>query len=394
MKNLLACISIAFVFLAVLLKLASMVRRRRSTASTAALLAFLLFFAVSSFFWIPAVDVAIPAAARLGRTVSLVAATSCALVAMVLIGSSGDQSSRVVARHATGASAVVLVILTLFVILPPGIPGQNNALEYVAISYFGISSVWLAHRVRTCSTHVRHLPGVTCGLRVLFGGLLIAVTYSMTMVIPAVLELTGIVANTCSSFEVVSVLCGTQAALGMLTITLITAGLAIPVVVSKFARFRALLGAYRSYRQLRPLWAALRSAFPNVVLHSSDILSAGPRLWQVDVLLYRRWVEVSDGLLLLHPSRPDTPEHQSCDPIAEANMIATALAALPADKAAAPKPHPPKTVSSASEFQRSHDYDSEIRWLVQVAAAFDETVRGKSSPRLRRTPTVNCGGNG
>jgi hypothetical protein len=83
-------------------------------------------------------------------------------------------------------------------------------------------------------------------------------------------------------------------------------GGAVPAVV----RLRPVLDVYRSLLVLRPLWSAMRHAFPQVVLMPPAAAAlrmpgvAGSRL-----RLYRRVIEIRDGLLALRPYLPaECPE--------------------------------------------------------------------------------------
>jgi len=88
-------------------------------------------------------------------------------------------------------------------------------------------------------------------------------------------------------------------------------------------RSRVVLAEYRSLLALRPLWTAMRDAFPEVILFSprrAVVEMAG--VDDVRLRLYRRVIEIRDGMLALRPYLcgvlPETPE-------AEAAAIAQAL---------------------------------------------------------------------
>ncbi|WP_433290584.1 MAB_1171c family putative transporter [Actinoplanes sp. CA-030573] len=88
-------------------------------------------------------------------------------------------------------------------------------------------------------------------------------------------------------------------------------------------RARAVLTAYVSLLVLRPLWTAMRDAFPEVILFSPR--RAVIELAGVDELhlrLYRRVIEIRDGMLALRPYLADG-SHET--PQAEAMAIAVAL---------------------------------------------------------------------
>ncbi|MBB2943727.1 hypothetical protein FB565_003456 [Actinoplanes lutulentus] len=146
---------------------------------------------------------------------------------------------------------------------------------------------------------------------------------------------------------------------------LYVAGGAVPAA----ARLGTVLRAYRMLLILRPLWSAMRDAFPEVVLMRPARAAlemtgeAGVRL-----RLYRRVIEIRDGLLALRPYLvlPDLvlPDADGCtDPAAaEARRIAGALRRR-ADG------EPP----AAAPGRWAHvgpEMADEIAWLSRVSQAF------------------------
>ncbi|MBD0742642.1 MAB_1171c family putative transporter [Streptomyces sp. CBMA152] len=91
--------------------------------------------------------------------------------------------------------------------------------------------------------------------------------------------------------------------------------------------------SYRTYRALNPLWSALHREFPEIALQSPR---HGIRIRQftpsaVRFALYRRVIEIHDGLLLLRPCMETLPE-----PVTAAEWAAAIAAAL--DKTTADSP--------------------------------------------------------
>ncbi|MEV5505442.1 MAB_1171c family putative transporter [Streptomyces orinoci] len=114
-------------------------------------------------------------------------------------------------------------------------------------------------------------------------------------------------------------------ALGLLCAALAVAGGSAAV----WPRLRRWCWSCRTYRALTPLWSALHQAFPQIALPQLH-----PR--GVHFALYRRVIEIHDGLLLLRPrlaacdrSGPDTAA-------ATAARIAAALSAPPATAGSPP----------------------------------------------------------
>jgi hypothetical protein len=109
-------------------------------------------------------------------------------------------------------------------------------------------------------------------------------------------------------------------ALQGLGLLLVAAGGLIPAT----RRIRSAGAAYRNLLVLRPLWTAMRDAFPEVILFSprrAVIELAG--VDDVHLRLYRRVIEIRDGMLALRAWLPDTPP--GTGPEAEAARIAGAL---------------------------------------------------------------------
>jgi uncharacterized protein DUF6545 len=129
-------------------------------------------------------------------------------------------------------------------------------------------------------------------------------------------------------------------------------------------RARAVVTAYGNLRKLRPLWRAMRDAFPEVILFSprrAVIELAG--VDDVDLRLYRRVIEIRDGMLALRDYRP--PSFGDADPaVAEARGIATALERRSAGVAPAEQPEAWAPVGP--------DMADEVAWLSRVSAAFRE----------------------
>ncbi|WP_030442400.1 MAB_1171c family putative transporter [Actinoplanes subtropicus] len=125
-------------------------------------------------------------------------------------------------------------------------------------------------------------------------------------------------------------------------------------------RARVVLAEYRSLLALRPLWTAVRDAFPEVVLFSprrAVVELAG--VDDVRLRLYRRVIEIRDGMLALRPYvhgvLPETPE-------AEAAAIAEALRRR-AEGA-------PPSGSSPGFAMVGPEMADEVAWLSRVSRAY------------------------
>ncbi|MBM2620013.1 hypothetical protein JIG36_31320 [Actinoplanes sp. LDG1-06] len=148
--------------------------------------------------------------------------------------------------------------------------------------------------------------------------------------------------------------------------------------VTAFPRARAALAAYRSLLALRPLWKAMRDAFPAIILFSprrAIVELAG--VDDVHLRLYRRVIEIRDGMMAL---RGYLPENAGAGgPVAEAERIAGALrrraeGVEPADHTGGWAPVGPEMAD-------------EVAWLSAVSQAYRKLAkRPVSSPPRARTP--------
>ncbi|WP_327586871.1 DUF6545 domain-containing protein [Nonomuraea sp. NBC_00507] len=91
-------------------------------------------------------------------------------------------------------------------------------------------------------------------------------------------------------------------------------------------RDRHRLGRLRAYRRLRPLWTDLYAAMPEIALHP-PLGRELPAILDIDYLLYRRMIEISDGMLALgiaglpRQVQPDPrPAAAAAEPLAQASM--------------------------------------------------------------------------
>ncbi|GAA4602420.1 hypothetical protein BJY16_004242 [Actinoplanes octamycinicus] len=149
------------------------------------------------------------------------------------------------------------------------------------------------------------------------------------------------------------------------------------------ARLRSALGAYRQLLVLRPLWNAIREAFPQVVLMPparSALLfpgSAGARL-----RVYRRVIEIRDGMLALRehlPACPAAPPGE--DPaVTEARALIEALRRRERGE--------PPADPGGSWATVGPEMADEVAWLSRVSAAFRVLRRsaGARTPRPAGSP--------
>jgi hypothetical protein len=164
--------------------------------------------------------------------------------------------------------------------------------------------------------------------------------------------------------------------------TVQTAGLLLAVggtAVPGFRRARQVLAGYRSLIALRPLWTAMRDAFPEVILFTPRralIELAG--VDDVQLRLYRRVIEIRDGMLALRAYLPAVPPDET-DP-AEGEAAAIALALRRHAEGA------PAGGADRSWQPVGPEMADEVAWLSRVSRAYRRTRRGGLSRAGAPTP--------
>jgi hypothetical protein len=161
--------------------------------------------------------------------------------------------------------------------------------------------------------------------------------------------------------------------LAAVTVGFVAAGATLsawsPVVSSVLGRVRA----YRAYRRIEPLWAALRAAVPGIALEPGRELAAGP-----EFALYRRVIEIRDGHLALRAHfEPGLPARAAAEArragVPEADIAATVeavtlAAAIEAERAGRRFAPPDKAPEHLEEADA--DVAAEADWLVRVSRAW------------------------
>jgi hypothetical protein len=138
-------------------------------------------------------------------------------------------------------------------------------------------------------------------------------------------------------------------------------------------RARAVAAAYRSLLVLRPLWRVMRDAFPEVILFTprrAVLELAG--VDDVHLRLYRRVIEIRDGMLALRDFVPEQGPAAGDPAAAEARGIALALRRRAED--APPAEHP------AGWAAVGPDMADEVAWLSRVSAAYRRLSPDQLSP--------------
>ncbi|MDY7088091.1 MAG: MAB_1171c family putative transporter [Actinomycetota bacterium] len=149
-----------------------------------------------------------------------------------------------------------------------------------------------------------------------------------------------------------------------------------------FPRARAAVAAYRSLVALRPLWTAMRDTFPEIILFSprrAIVELAGAD--DVHLRLYRRVIEIRDGMLALRGHLPG--DDVGDGPEAEAARIAGALRRRA--EGAEPTDRPGGWAEVGPEMA------DEVAWLSAVSRAYRK-LRKKPVSRPPCAPTPRPSG--
>lgn len=201
------------------------------------------------------------------------------------------------------------------------------------------------------------------GLRAISAGCAMVATYAAIKTVLILLRAAGLAAVDFAAFDRYA---HVLQAGGML---IAVSGACVPAA----RRSRSIIGAYWSLLVLRPLWKAMRDAFPEVILFTprrAVIELAG--VDDVHLRVYRRVIEIRDGMLALRPYLVSPPP-QGADPArAEAFAIAAALRRRAADAPAA----------EVAEFARvGPEMADEVAWLSRVSRAYRRIKAVVPTPR-------------
>jgi hypothetical protein len=138
----------------------------------------------------------------------------------------------------------------------------------------------------------------------------------------------------------------------------------------------------RHYRQLDPLWRALTTAAPEVVLKRPPRMVLDARFW-----LTRRLVEIEDALRLCMPNGVAHRERETRgrpwlhgrSPAAEAAMIRQVATTPRQPAGAASPPH-----ANPTDVDVAASYDNRLRWHLEVSRAYAQEQRRSSGHTARR----------
>ncbi|GGM61100.1 hypothetical protein GCM10012275_35210 [Longimycelium tulufanense] len=215
------------------------------------------------------------------------------------------------------------------------------------------------------------------GLAVMAIGCTLGVAYLVHKVVLIVDELVaGTIAEPRCAGPFATVDCTFAVGMPALAVLGIILGAAVPAVGPRLESAVLWPSRWRAFRRLHPLWRALHDAFPEIALTSPQAVEGRIPRRDMDFRLYRRVIEIRDGLLLLHPYRDPaaTAGHRArasetgltdtdLDAAVEAAGIALALRRRAEGIAVVEGVVP-------AEAGPEHDLGGETAWLTRVSRAF------------------------
>ncbi|MGX7823792.1 MAB_1171c family putative transporter [Actinokineospora sp. 24-640] len=245
------------------------------------------------------------------------------------------------------ATGMFAVMCLLYALTPDLWPHSPWVFEYWVVYLLTLTPAF-GNVIRLCLRYARVTAdrALRIGLRLIVLGTALALAYLVNRVVRTASGRFGFDYELGHLFVVSAVAPNTAHLLVLL-------GVAVPAVAGWWRR-------YRRYRRLGPLWQALYEADPAIALTQRI------GFWNMRLRLYRRVIEIRDGLLDLQPYRDEdvaaTARAGGADEIAvEAAVIAAAITAR-AETASPARPGKPGPGGL--------DLDSDTLYLCEVADAF------------------------
>ncbi|WP_194962266.1 MAB_1171c family putative transporter [Streptomyces sp. NRRL B-1677] len=152
-------------------------------------------------------------------------------------------------------------------------------------------------------------------------------------------------------------------------IAFLAAGLTMPSWGPRVSAARQRTDHFLAHQKLHRLWSDLCAANPNIALsppERSRLVRFAP--YDINYRLYRRVIEIQDGILALRPYMPEEPDGVTAD--TEAALVA---AAIDAKMREVELPEAPPTVTSF--VPTNVDYAGEVSRLIGVARAYSTLVK-------------------
>jgi hypothetical protein len=256
------------------------------------------------------------------------------------------------------------VMCVLFALVPSLDARQPGILEYCAVYLAGQAPAF-GNVIRLGLRYARaaDAPALRIGMRLVAAGTAIALLYLVNKVVKAAATRFDFAYPLGDAFVV-------GKSLPAAADVLVLVGATLPAIAGWLHR-------YRHFQHLGPLWRALYRAEPAIALDppaGPDVLAVGG----LRLRLYRRVIEIRDGLLALHPYREDdiaatAREHarragltgQQLEAAVEAAVVAAAL------RSRASRDLPPDAATPATApVSGGVDLASDTVFLSRVARAY------------------------
>jgi hypothetical protein len=335
----------------------------------------------------------------LSNTATLVAAFSVLSMLLHLHHPHEQAAPRIRPRRAALVAAVA-VMAALFLSTPTttaGVRPSGGFGELVASrptlgvyvlvysAYLGVALVDLMRLAWRYSGQVAHRRHLRRGLRVVAVGCALGMVYVVEKALSVVLTWAGIVVLPNGEVRCTSPLtpagCAFSVALPAVAVLVIVAGATLPAWAPVLAAPVRWARDWAAYRELGPLWNAVRAAAPDVVLAVGPPATHWPG--GIRFRLYRRVIEIRDGCLAtralrepavvedatrraVHAGRSGYELHAAV----EAAVLSDALTRARAGQA------PNADFVQVGEVDPDPaDLTAEVEWLRRVARAFAHTTR-------------------
>ncbi|MEU6918488.1 MAB_1171c family putative transporter [Streptomyces olindensis] len=285
-------------------------------------------------------------------------------------------------RHTALLAGALATMVMSMVATPPALRDHSLSTPHMAepgiacfylvgnvffVYAYVVSGQWALRYARRASWHLaRSLRTMTAGL---FG-------LALTAADRVVLVLLRIdVPGSHPELETLNLVL-TDVALGCVLI-----GIVLFAGVQLATHLRSVLSHRRMYEQLAPLWQALVSAYPELVLNREPSRPrwSRPRLRRTHARFYRRLIECRDGLVRLSPylalAAPGT-DLARCGPDQLARHITKALALKP-------ETEDPDTALPAARvaLPTGNDLGADADTLVTLSTALSRMAREQPDPR-------------
>ncbi|MFI0259246.1 MAB_1171c family putative transporter [Streptomyces sp. NPDC017056] len=400
-------VNVLFLSIAAVLLLAAAYKARPLLRSPrpqglGALCGFLTGLGASLVFLTPgvgdALSVITPKLGRLLGNCSTLAAATCISILLLRFNEEPPAADRK-ARHRLVSLAVVLVAMAvLFLSSPmddsPGAPtfGELPRTEpllnlYVLVftAHLGAAIVDLLCQALRYSRHAPR-PGLRYGLRVIAAGCalgMVYIGYKIVHVVGLWTDASWLPPEQLCTSLVTPATCTFSVGLPAICSLLMVIGVLLPAIGPALAwPWRRVL-LWRLHRGLHPLWAALTAAVPEIQLTATDNRYAAP---DPEFRLYRRVIEIRDGMLALRPHRSDEVRRAAerrlraggaDDRRLDAGIEAAVLAAALEARQSGGSPAHPVSVEDASLTRPElTNLIDEARWLRRVSHAFAASGTG------------------